>query len=195
MKSLILVVVTLIAGTSFAQNSSDLLAQESIKYQSANPDAVLQATVDNIKSVFDRYQVKLDRGMSIISPLQVGGTQNNPTIKTTIKKCVAFICKTVTLDAVVSIAKSKGNCRANFTMTVDLDRSSQDLTDVYSQFDVKVCMNSNSQNARIDLIASAEHAESYSEGIIQNEIFKILQLQISPIVSALSQTLKANGAK
>ena len=195
MKNLILIVATFIATNTLAQNSSDLLAQESIKYQAANPDAVLQATVDNIKSVFDRYQVKLDRGMTIISPLQVGGTQNNPTIKTTIKKCVAFICKTVTLDAVVSISKSKGNCRANFVMTVDLDRSSQDLTDVYSRFDVKVCMNSNTQNAKIDLIASAKHAESYSEGIIQNEIFKILQLQISPIVSALSQTLKANGAK
>lgn len=179
---------------SLVQAASDNLAQERLTYRSTNVEGVLQVTVDNVKDVFERYQVALDSGTKIVSPLQVGGTQNRPVIKVTLKKCVTIVCKTVSLDAEISVEPTSGSCAKNFMLTADLERSGQILTDVYDRFNVAICMKkTDAQTAILDLVATAHRAPKYESGLVQKQIFQLLQLQIRPIVKALNETLRANG--
>jgi hypothetical protein len=195
MKIFLIVLTLLSTNITLAQNSDDFLAKESVNFQAQKPAEILDVTLDNVQSVFQRYKANHGPGVTVISPLQIGGTRDNPTVKTTTRRCVAFICKTITLDAVISVEETQGNCTANYLMKMDLNRSSQDLAEVYSQINIKFCLKSAGQNASLELTGSAKRAATYSEGRIQKEILKSLQLQISPIVLALNQTLKANGAR
>lgn len=181
--------------SSLVWAASDSLAQERLTIRSSDAAGVLQTTVENVKDVFERYEVALDSGTQIVSPLQVGGTQSHPVIKVTLKKCVAFICKTVNLDSEISVDPSSGSCAKNFVLTADLQRSGQILTDVYDRFNVAICMkNVDGQTATLDLTATAHRAPSYESGMIQKQIFQLLQMQIRPIVKALNETLHENGS-
>lgn len=190
---ILIVFAVLSSGSVWA--ASDALAQQRLTIRSQDAAGVLQRTVDNVKDVFERYHVALDSGTQIVSPLQVGGTQSHPVIKVTLKKCVTLICQTVNLDAEISVDPVSGSCAKNFVLTADMERSGQLLTDVYDRFDVAICMNNvDSASATLDLTATAHRAPKYSSGVVQKQIFQLLQLQISPIVRALNETLQANGS-
>ncbi|MFN7727980.1 MAG: hypothetical protein ACK5P7_02365 [Bdellovibrio sp.] len=194
MKSILILALALFSSQK-AMAASDALAQQSIKIVAKDVDVVLEKTIGNVKSIFNRYKVALDSSTKILSPLQVGGTQTNPTIKVTMEKCVMFICQTVSLDAEITVRTVSGRCEKNYAMAVDLSRSSKTLTDIYDQLNVNICFNKNSTGGQADLIASAQQAANYSSGIVQREIFKLLQLQVKPIITALNETLRSNGAQ
>lgn len=194
MKSILILAVALFS-SQMAMAGSDALAQQSLKVVAQDVDTVLEKTIGNVKSIFNRYKVALDSSTKIVSPLQVGGTQTNPTIKVTMEKCVMFICQTVALDAEITVKSVSGKCEKNYAMVVDLRRSGQTLTDVYDQLNVNICFNKNATGGQADLTASAHQAPNYSTGMIQKEIFKLLQLQVKPIITALNETLRSNGAQ
>lgn len=194
MKSILVLTIALFS-SSFAFAASDALAKETIKITAQDVDTVLDKTIDNVKGIFNRYKVALDSGSKIVSPLQVGGTQSNPTLKVSIQKCVFFVCQTVDMNAEVSVRQVSGRCEKNYAMVVDLTRSSKTLTDVYDQLNVSICFNKTSSGGQAELTASARQASTYSTGMIQKEIYNLLKLQVSPIIKALQETLRANGAQ
>ncbi len=180
------------SATSFG--ATDVLAKQSLTFKSAQPDQTVTDTVADVKAIFEKFQPQIDSGSRIVSPLVVGGTQSQPVIKVSIEKCVLFICKTVDMDAEMSISEKHGSCDRNFILHSELGRSSSILTDVYSSFDVQICYtNKAGQGPRVDLVALANQAPTYEGGIIQQQIFAMLQLQIKPIVAAVNATLKAHS--
>ena len=193
-------ILTLIACSLFQTFAhaadSDFLAQKSLIILNSNPEQVFERTADNPKAIFERYEPKLDSSSKIVNPLRIGGTQDNPTIKVSIRKCVSFICQTVDLDAEVTLKEARGSCDRNFLMQADLRRSSDTLSDTYDRLDVTICYrNTKSGEAKLDLTATARHASRYSTGIVQRQILDFLQLQIQPITRALAETLRANGSR
>lgn len=173
------------------QAASDPMGQTAVTFQSVQPDEVLQSVVENLKLVFDRYKVRVDSGTQIVSPLRIGGTQMSPTMKVTLRKCVFFSCETVALDAVISIEAVQGQCLQNYLIEVDLTRSSPTQTEYYQALNVHVCYRTKGNTARIDLTGEAVRSTTYSRGIVQKEILKILQLQIPAIGTALKAALTA----
>lgn len=181
--------------SSWGAPEHDFLAQKNILIQSQNPLRVFELTADNPKAIFQRYKPKLDSGSKITSPLQVGGTQTHPTIKVSIRKCVAFICQTVDLDAEVTIRETSGSCKKNYAMSADLRRSSDTLSDTYDRLDVTICyQQTKTTEAQLQLAAYAHRATKYSGGVVQKEIMDFLQLQVQPITQALAETLRSNGS-
>lgn len=197
MMKLPLLSATLLFFLSVSQAATyDPLAQKNLLIRNADPLKVLLLTADNPKALFERYKPKLDSGSKITSPLQIGGTRDNPVIKVSIRKCVAFICQTVDLDAEVSLKEVRGNCDHNMFMAADLRRSSATLSDVYDQLDVHICFKqTKAQEGQLTLTAQARRAGTYSGGIVQKEILDFLRLQIDPITTALEETLKSNGSR
>lgn len=181
--------------STLAAPEHDFLAQKNLSIQSPNPLRVFELTAESPKAIFQRYKPKLDSGSKITSPLQVGGTETNPTIKVSIRKCVAFICQTVDLDAEVTIRETSGSCKKNYAMYADLRRSSSTLADTYDRLDVTICYQQSKPNeAQLQLAAYAHRAAKYSGGVVQKEIMDFLQLQVQPITQALAETLRSNGS-
>lgn len=172
------------------RESFDLLAKQALKINSVDSEAVLAAVTASSKDIFDRYQLRIDSGTKVLSKLQVGGTQTNPVLKATIRKCVSFICQTVKLDAEVSVQPVQSpTCSSSYVMLIDLERSSVELSDIYDQIKVDICSKKTTTGSDLTLIANARHAANYSDGFIKNEIMKFLQLQIPSIITAINQTL------
>lgn len=175
--------------------SSDPLAKESFFFTASDPGLVLEKTAGNLKAVFKRYQPALDSSTTIVSPLKVGGSDSRPTINVVLKKCVLFVCETVELDASISMRDVAGKCQRQFVMDADLRRSSKAMSDNYQALKVDICYRSSGQKGQIDIDAFAIRAPSYSEGVVTDEILKMLGLQVKPMSEALRKTLAAGGAK
>ena len=138
----------------------------------------------------------MDSSTQIVSALRVGGTSDQPVLKMRLKKCVLFICKTVDFNGEVSIKETSGACQKNYLLQTDLSRSGSDLTDVYDRLDVTLCFNRGADNqGLLKIVARAHRAPEYSAGMMQKAIYDLLQLQIKPMMKALSETLKVNTAK
>jgi len=179
---------------SMALAASDSLGQMSFKMQASNPDAVLTATLGNLKAVFNYYQPAFDSGTQVISPLEVSGTQNSPVLDLAVKKCVFVECQTVEMYAELSLQNLQGgNCKRHFVVSADLSRSSEILSDMYSKLQVDVCYNSNAGNSTIEVNGSAVRSQYYSGGIVAQQIMDMLQMQIQPMAEALEEALHANG--
>lgn len=193
--ALLFVVASISFSAAPARAEHDFLAQKSLTIQSPNPARVLERTAENPKAIFLRYAPKLDSSSKVISPLQIGGTQENPTVKVSIRKCVAFICQNVDLDAEISLRETTGSCKKNYALYADLRRSSTTLSDIYDRLDVKICFHQRiSTEAQLQLEAYAHRAPKYSGGVVQREIMDFLKLQVQPITQALAETLKSNGS-
>jgi hypothetical protein len=175
--------------------AGDSLGSVKFSFQSADPDRVVEDTVANLKSVFQRYKPALGSGMSIVSPLRIGGTASHPTMQMKVKKCVLLLCRTVKVDASLQIREVNGNCRRNYTLLGDLSRSSEHLARNYDSLKVNICYEADRTQGQVRANAVAVRARSYEGGIVANEIVKMLKLQISPMVEALRQSLFANGAR
>lgn len=197
MKSVLVLLLSSLAVSfsALAAPEHDFLAQKNIQIQSDDPGRVFERTADNPKAIFQRYKPKLDSGSKITSPLQIGGTQANPTIKVSVRKCVAIICQTVDLDAEVSIRETSGSCKKNYALSADLRRSSATLADTYDRLDVTICYQQSKANeAQLQLAAYAHRAPRYDGGVVQKEIMEFLQLQVQPITQALAETLRSYGS-
>ncbi len=189
MKHLVIGLTTWLMSSFAFAAGSDFINQTRLTITGANPAQTLEWTAEDLQAVFYKYKPALDSGTRIVRPLVIGGTRREPTLSITLEKCVLFVCQTVDLNADVSITPSQGSCSRNMVMKVDLNRSSQILTDVYESIDVTACLNGKT----LDLRAEARHASKYSTGPVQQETFKMLKMQIDPIVKALDATLRENA--
>ena len=180
--------------SNFAWGASDLLARHTIRVQGPDAEAALNLTIQNPRAIFEKYEPVVGSGSEITSPLRLGGTESHPVLLMSIRKCVFVICKTVDLDAEISIREVTGKCDRNFMMDADLARSGQMLTDVYDRFNVSICFKKAAAgDGTLDFTAQAHQAPSYSSGIVQRNIFEMLQLQIGPITKAINDTLRNNS--
>jgi hypothetical protein len=187
---LLLGALALLANSSSAYASQyDFLAKQTLRIGGEFPTQTFEKTADDLKRVFEKYKPALDSDTTVISPLRISGSQRRPSLSMTVEKCVLFVCKRVTLNADISVSETAGSCERNLVMEIDLKRSTQDLTDVYDQIDVGICLNKND----LVLTSQARQAPSYDTGMIQQEIFKLLKKQITPIIQALDLTLKENA--
>lgn len=177
------------APTSAYAAQYDFLAKQTLRITGEFPDKTFEKTADDLKTVFLKYRPALDSDTKVISPLRITGSQRRPSLAMTVEKCVFFVCKQITLDADISVSETSGRCERNLVMSIDLKRSTQDLTNIYDQIDVGICLSKND----LVLNAQARQAPRYDTGMVQQEIFKLLKKQISPIIQALDATLKENA--
>lgn len=173
----------------------DPIASRGFQYQAQDPSGVLDKTVAKLKNVFQRYRPAIGSGTTVTKPLVVGGTDAQPRLQMSVRKCVLFICETVDLDATVTIREVKGNCARNFVMTADLARSSAILVNNYRGLKVNICAQIADASANLKIDAFAERGARYENGTVSREIFDLLSNQIPPMTNALSESLKANGAR
>lgn len=188
-------------------NDSDFLAKTSIDVPGPNASNTVSRMAANLRGVFENYQPALDSSSKIVKPLTVTGTATRPTVTVSIEKCVFVICETVDLVGEVDWQEVSGPCNRNFIMNVDTRKSSSSLSDVYDRLDVSICFTANSGlsasprglpdrllagSGKLVLSASVHHAADYNTGAIQRELFKLLQMQVAPITTALRKSLTQN---
>ena len=196
---------TLFTSNSFA--ASDALANETVTFAAADGGHVLDMTASNVRRVFELFQPGVDSSSRITSPKVVSGTSSQPRLQVSIRACVLIICKTVDIDADVTIQKVAGQCAQNLLLRADLRRSSSLLANNFDSLDVQICMNraSNALSGQVEFgsgstryslqtYASAHRAPGYSGGPIASTSLKMLKLQTSPTLQALHQALSENGA-
>jgi hypothetical protein len=190
MKLVLSVLLLFAAVPAFAD--STFLAEKTISLNSSRANDILDRTVADIRMVFQKFELALDSSTKIIVPKKVSGTAARPVMTVTARKCVLFVCETISIDAESDIREVSGNCDRNFILTSNLGRSSQQLRDIYERLEVNVCFKSG-QGGRnsLKLVGYAHHSAKYNEGLVQKELLKLLQLQVDPISKALQDTLKA----
>jgi hypothetical protein len=183
-----------IAQNSVAANgAADFISQQVVSISGPEAEAALNQTVAELREVFARFQPALDSQSKIISPPQVSGTEAQPRLRLSMEKCVFVICKTVDIDADITVHENSGSCDRNLTLVADLARSSELLTDTYSALQVSICFKKGTAGAgSITLIAKAMHAAEYSKGIVQQQLFQTLKLQTAPIITAIKESLSSN---
>ena len=186
----VMVVAAFSAANALA--AADFLAQATVKMESTRSAEVIGRVAADPKAVFQRYQPALDGSSKIVRPVQVTGPADRPVMQVSIQKCVAFICETVDLDALISLQEVRSSCDRSYRLTADLSRSSPRVRDVYDRLDVQICYKASPDGrGTLQLSAAANQAPSYSEGFVQNEMLKLLRLQVTPIVKAVELTIKA----
>jgi hypothetical protein len=190
MKFLFLLLPALVCLPAFA--GSDSLAQASVKIDNTRSGDVLNRLISNPKAVFEHFQPALDSGSTIVRPVQVTGSATHPNMQVSIKKCVAFVCETVDLDADISIREGKqAGCDRAFQLVTDLTRSSDLVSSTYDRLDTSICYKASADGrGTLTMNASANQASSYSKGFFQAQMFNMLKLQVAPIVSAVDAVVK-----
>ena len=176
---------------SSALAGSEPLNRTILNLQSSNSAALVETLAQNPKEIFLRFQPALDSSTKVLQPLLVSGSPSTPIIQLSLKKCVFFYCEAIDLDASISIAIQPPVCNKNYLMIVDLSRSSPRVREVYDGLDIQVCYQERPGGKGIlQMDSFANQAKSFSPGIIQREIKKILLMQVKPIVSAISKSLE-----
>ena len=113
----------------------------------------------------------------------------------TVKKCVLFVCETVSIDGEISLREVSGPCQRNLVLEVDNARSSPILKDTYSKLSFSICFKNKGEVASLVGVASAVHGPRYQRGLVRNQLLALLKLQFDPMIAALGQSLKANEGK
>lgn len=187
-----IVTAALFMASLSALAGSDKLEEQVLTIRSTRSAEVLKRVADDPKAIFQRFQPGLDGSSSIVKPVTVTGTAQRPVMQVSIRKCVAFICKTVDLDATVDVREVRGECDLNFHLFADLSRSSAIVSDMYDSLEVGICYRGQPDGTgKLMLSPSVRHGAKYDTGIVQREMFKFLKLQVPPIVKAIQETLKA----
>lgn len=185
-----LFLVALAPAAAFAD--STFLAERTIAIQSTRSAEVLDRTLADVRMVFQKFELALDSGSKIVTPKKVTGTPTNPVMTVSVRKCVVFICQTMDLDAEIDVRETRGACDRDFQITADLRRSSREVRDVYDRLELTACYKKLANGkGSLKIAGHAHHGPAYNTGIVQNELFKMLQLQVPPLVTALQATLKA----
>ncbi len=187
---MILIFLFVFSSLTFA--TDDLLDQRELTIKGERFGDVIALTAENLKDVLDGYKIALGPGFSIVKPLVVSGTQASPKLQATVRKCFAFVCRDVEVDADLTIDQVEGECEVNYYLKADLQKSGELLTDVYDDFHTTICANPSSEGATLVLTSHATRARYYSGGIIASTIQEFLRLQISPIMESLQIELNEN---
>ncbi len=193
MKRSLFILISLTAIFSSAQQSGDLLLKKSLILKTPSLEKVLAKTESNIKVFADNFNVKLDSGSKIINPKKVGGTLMQPVLNITIRKCVFLFCQTIDLDAEFDLKVVNGPCDFNYELNVDLQRSSQMLTDLYSRIVTQICVKKNATGGTAALQVDLIHAPNYQSGIVQKQAFSLISLQGQSLLETFKSVMLLNG--
>jgi|GEM_PF-7071960 len=175
-----------------AHAESTFLAQKTIPVNSTKSNEVIDRTLADMKMVFQKFDLALDSQTKIVKEKEVTGSASRPIMTVSVRKCIAFICETMDLEAAVDAREVSGKCNRDFVITANLARSSDKIREIYDRLEVNVCYKASADGkGSLLLVGYAHHAPTYNDGFIQNEIFKLLQLQVTPLVKAVQETLKA----
>lgn len=187
----------LVLCTSLFAQAQDALLQKNLNVVSDQYDQVLLKTEANVKIFVDNFNVQLASGSKITSPKTVTGTILNPVLKISVKKCVLFVCNTIDLDSEFSLVKNppSTNCDNSYTLLGDLRRSSQLLTDNYTDLNTAICLKKNATGALATLTVTLVRSKDYNSGVVQSEILKFVKLQSNAVIESFSKVLVLNGAK
>lgn len=189
-----LVTTAFLVQTTFAFGASDSLGKQRVKIETTQSEAALQKTIGNLRGVFQNFRPGVDSATRVLSGPSVSGSSTHPYLKVSMERCVLLMCKTVDLDADITLQETKGTCKKNLLIQADLSRSSDTLSSVYDRLDFAICYNS-AQDGRgaIEFTAAAHRAPSFDAGIVQAEVLTVIQLQVAPIARALQLALEANS--
>jgi hypothetical protein len=194
MKLLITNIILILSFTFSAQAQSfDVILQKSLSFKSKNIDLVLEKTINDIRPFAENFNIRLDSGSKITSAKVVTGTQLQPVLKTTVKKCVFVFCQKINLDAEFTLQEVNGNCNLNYQLSTDLQRSSQMLTDLYSFINADICINKTADGADSAIRVTLVRAPNYSTGVVQEQAFSFIQLQGESILQSFITVIKLNG--
>lgn len=183
--------------TSLFAQAQDALLQKNLNILTDQYDQVLLRTEDNVKIFVDNFNVQLASGAKITSPKTVTGTILNPVLKISVKKCVFIVCNTIDLDSEFSLIKNSpsANCDNSYTLLGDLRRSSQLLTDNYTDLNTAICLKKTATGAVATLAVTLVRSKDYNSGVVQSEILKFIKLQSNAIIESFSKVLVLNGAQ
>jgi hypothetical protein len=176
----------------------DILGNQQVSVSGPNANAALDRSINDLKGIFQKYEVVVDSGTSITSPLEITGSQNLPVLQVSMKKCVIFVCEEVDFNGEVSLKELPGSakCARNLQISIDLSRSGATLTKNYSSIEMSICFNADAKGAgKADIAAVAKRAAGFRKDIIQSNILQLLVLQVKPMTVAFSQSLAKNAAK
>ncbi len=180
----------------FAFAAADALEEQTLQIPSERSEELLKLVIADPRAVFLRYRPALDSGSKLVKPVRISGSKESPVMQLSIRKCVAILCQTVDLDATISVREISGNCDLNFHLVADLTRSSATVSDIYDRLDVALCFRAQrSGSGSLAIGASAHHGPQYARGFVQGEMFKLLKLQVPPIVKAFQEVLKEKENK
>lgn len=194
-KILALFLVAMLTPAIGAAAETDPLAKKRVSFSAENPDQVMENTVSDLRAVVRLFRPEFSSGTQVIKPLEVGGSKDEPTVTMTVRKCVLFICREVELDGTVRLRERNGDCRRDYTITVDLRRSSRTLTDQYSEIRMDVCYRTDGPAATLNARAVAVRAPTWSAGTMQDMILKMLKRQVGPLTKAIRTRLDQLGAR
>jgi len=174
---------------AFAQETSDQLGKTSLQVPGAKAADLVEAATTDLKKLIGNFKLVLDRGAKIVTPPTVGGTIDHPIYKASIQKCVLFICETAHLDIEFSLLEYAGTCDLNFLLDGDLTRSSANVSDAYSNFQVHVCLTKTLAGVTLLFTGQAVRSPAFNSGIKQSQILKMLTLQLPAVQQAVQTTL------
>ena len=168
----------------------DLILKRSFQLKSENLQQALHIVSDDLRPLVEAFEVRLDSGSEIVKRKRIIGGAERPILKTSIKKCVLFACETVDLDAEFSLQPSKGRCDLNYKLKADLRKSSEFLTGTYSEILGHICMNRNSEGAKLQLTVELVRGEDYFSNPIQKVMYNFISLQADSMIASFLKVMK-----
>jgi len=181
------------AALSAAAQDADILLQKNLTLKALSLEKVMAKTESNIKVFADNFEVRLDRKSKIVTPKQVIGPILQPVYKVSVQKCVFLFCQTIDLDAEFSLKRLTGKCSYNYQLSVDLQRSTEMLSDLYSFINTDICIQKTAGGATATLQVNLVHASTYDTGAVQKNAFELISLQGQSILDSFVTTMKLNG--
>ena len=180
-----------VARVRAANDTYDPVGNTSIPVPGPDGQKLLESKLTNFKDVIKNFKLAVDSDTEILSPVQYGGTVDQPTLKATVEKCVFIVCETADLDIEFFAAKVSGACDLNLLITADLTRSSALISDLYSKLTMEACFQKNTQGGALSLLGKAIKAANYSDGTTQEQVLDMLKLQFPAMIKAIHQSLSA----
>ena len=182
-----------ISVVSFA-DSVDIILQKTIDIKISNLNSFILKTEQDLRPFADNFNIRLDSGSRVVAAKEVSGTQMQPVLKMSVKKCVLIFCQTIDLDVEFTLQKIKGNCEKNYLLNANLSRSSVLLAQLYSSIDTQICVQSTNQGGQMKLRTTLVRAADYQNNLIQKNAYALIKLQGQAIFDSLVKVLKLNGA-
>ncbi len=168
---------------------TDTILEKKLSFQTAQPEVVLDKAQAQVRLFVENYEVQLDAATKVVSPKQVGGTDAEPTLKESFQKCIGLLCSKTDLDMGFKLNKVAGPCAFNFVLVGDIRRSSQLLSNLYSEINTSLCVNKTAAGAETFMKIYLVRADKYSEGTIQMAAFKFINNQTAALVNAFKKTV------
>lgn len=192
--SLIVLCLGFLGASAFAEApKTDTILEKKLSFQAVQPEAVLDKAQAQVRLFVENYDVQLDAATKVVSPKQVGGTEAEPTLKESFQKCIGLLCSKTDLDMGFKLNKVVGPCTFNFVLVGDIRRSSQLLSNLYSEINTSLCVTKTATGAETYMKIYLVRADKYSEGTIQMAAFKFINNQTTALVSAFKKTVLQLG--